>query len=183
MVCVHRARRDGESDGTRELTAGFGLDAAHPLVEVVYAKDSGTIDYVQLNTGATGTLEFHSRPYALDDHSKPNPNGVHTYAIAAGSPILRDGQPLSLQWVQNIGPATELFDALMYTYAPDAPSTQTDCVTPGLCMAMLNVVGGDGVAFGARPLGLYFHAPPNPGIGWNTITPDFLYAFAHRSGT
>src|SRR5262249_22968588 len=100
--------------------------------------------------------------------------GQHTYSIAVGEPIRRDGAAWALDW-DNIKPqATEMYDALMYTFAPELKGDQNDCKGAQTCRA---IVQGDVGGFGARPLGIYFIVPnvhlPQPAAS----TPNQIYAF------
>jgi hypothetical protein len=169
---------------------GWGVAPNYQVV-VEYDKTSRKIDFFQLNAGYQGTLDFKSRPTSLTDPSKPNPFGQHTYQIGVDRPILRDGAPMLLTW-RSCGSsdgtdsadcldkqATELFDALMFTFAPELPSTQGNCRAEQVCLAR-NFGGGEGV-IGARPLGMYFHIPniavPQPAAS----TPDYLYGFVVKT--
>lgn len=154
-------------------------------VQTEYLINNNTIDFMQLNQGYRGTLDFAARPTDINDPTKPNPFGTgpggkpHTYKIGVGVPVLRDGQVWPLDWSNNganfAKQATEMFDALMYTYAPELTSTQTDCSAAQSCLA--RPTGGGTAVFGARPLGIYMFIPsittPQPGPS----TPSYLYAF------
>jgi hypothetical protein len=158
-----------EQDGLQ--TAGWGVAPNYQVV-VEYDKTTRKIDFYQLNVGYKGTLDFASRPTALDDPSKPNPFGRHTYSIGVGRSVLRDGQPWALNW-QNIDPqATEMFDALMFTFAPELKSTQKSCKAEGTCLARSDAE--DGAIFGARPLGIYLHVSD---VAGSPSSPDYLYGF------
>lgn len=166
------------------LTASWG-DANE--VTVSYKLSNNTIESFQLNQGFRGQLKFKSRPTDIDDPNKPNPYGVHEYAIGVGTPVLRDGKIYELNWKKRCDPttpdvldcwekqATEMFDAIMYTFAPDLPSTQKSCITAQTCLAK-TFSTGDAV-FGVRPLGIYLYVPtvlvPQPGPS----TPSYLYGF------
>src|SRR5262249_55714658 len=133
-------------------------------VRVKYLISNNIIDEVDLNPGFEGVLEFESRP---DDESQrlfghTNKFGAgHKYQIKIGQTVKRDGQDYLLDWSSTaslIAWATELYDGLMWTYAPTLPSTQDDCKSTQLCRAIAD--NGDGTAgFGARPLGIYFAVP------------------------
>jgi hypothetical protein len=162
------------ADSTVE-TKGWGV-APNYQVQLEYNKSTRAVDMWQINAGYKGTLDFKSRPHALGDPSKPNPFGQHTYSVGVDRPILRDGQPFVINWqnrAQLDAQSTELFDALMFTFAPQLPSTQASCKTNQLCRAISN--NGDGTAgFGARPLGVYLNIPDPINAG---STPNFLYGF------
>lgn len=128
---------------------------------------AGKIDFIQLREGYKGTLELKSRA----DGSAPNPFGQHTYSIGVGRPIERDGAPWAFD-LTNQAHATELFDAMMATYAPDLPSTQGNCVADATCVARKFADGG--AFFGARPLSMYFHVADATNA---PSTPDYFYAF------
>src|SRR5262249_5619267 len=124
-------------------------------IKVGYLKADKKINYFQLSAGYRGSLDFSSRATSLDDPSKPNPFGVHKYSIGVGRPILRDGAPWQLNWQDFDKQSTEIFDALMATYAPELKSTQKSCKKEGSCLARA-IENNEGV-FGVRPLGIYFH--------------------------
>ena len=119
-------------------------------IEVTYKLSNNTIDFIQLNQGYRGTLDFESRP---DAPGAPNPFGKHTYSIGVGVPVRRDGQPWEIKWSSPTWnkQATELYDALMYTFSPTLPGDQVDCIKAATCLA--RQVGGDPreVAATARP--------------------------------
>ena len=52
---------------------------------------------------------------------------------------------------------TELFDAMMSTFAPELPSDDVNCRASGACRLLSDGVGGGG--FGARNIGFYIHIP------------------------
>ena len=166
------------SDDTVE-TKGWGIAPNYQL-QLMYNKTTRAVEQWQVFAGYKGTLDFASRPSALGDPSKPNPFGQHTYSIGVDRPILRDGQPFVINWNdfhQLDDQATELFDAIMYTFAPELPSTQSHCKTAGLCRAIGN--NGDGTAgFGVRPLSVYIIVPDPTGA---PSTPNSLYGFAVKS--
>jgi hypothetical protein len=165
---------DPISEDEETVTAGWG-SAPDFAVTVEYNKATHQIDFFQLNAGYMGTLEFASRPSALGDPTKPNPSGQHRYSIGVGRPILRDGQPWELDWKNIDVQATEMFDALMFTYAAELPSTQTSCRAQGSCLARA-IDGSQGV-FGVRPLGIYLYVPnvtaPQPAAS----TPGYMYGY------
>jgi hypothetical protein len=180
---------DVKSDQDPSVTtamAGWGLSPNFSLT-VEYDKTTRKIDFFQLNDGYKGALEFASRPTALGDPSKPNPFGQHHYSVGIGRQILRDGQPWQLNWFTSCSESTadcwdkqstELFDALMFTFAPELPSTQTSCKAAQTCLASTFVENDMRPAvFGARPLGIYFHVP-NAVVGQlEASTPDYVYGF------
>lgn len=133
-------------------------------------RESNKIDFIQLNRGYRGTLEFRSRA----DGPRPNPFGQHTYSLGLDRPLQRDGQTWAFDW-SNAKQATELFDAMMATFAPDLPSTQDDCTVDGSCVARMGPPGE--AYFGARPLGFYFHVPDASGTQPAPSTPDFVYEY------
>lgn len=167
----------GEDDTS--VSAAWGISQGEQ-VQIEYDKTTHVVDFFQLNPGYEGKLDFKSRPTALGDASKPNPFGQHTYSIGVSTPILRDGKPWGLSWSDASAwdsQSTELFDALMYTFAPELKSTQTSCNNTQLCLA--RPIGGDNQAvFGARPLGIYFHVPDFQKAPSN---PDYIYGFAIKN--
>jgi len=82
--------------------------------------------YLGFQIGYTGKIEFKSR------------DGLHSYVMALGSHIKKDGSNYTITWDQN--PQTgqgvwcnELTDALFATFAPGFPP-ETDCLTSGHCV-------------------------------------------------
>jgi hypothetical protein len=173
------------TEAEEKVTAGWGTAPDYP-VTVDYLKSTHRIDGFTVNRGYRGTLDFASRPSALGDPSKPNPYGQHRYSIGVGRPVLRDGATWELNWRKACADdrdtscwqkqATEMFDALMYTFAPELPSTQDSCTRQLSCLARAITDGGEGV-FGARPLGIYFAVnnadAPQPAPS----TPDLIYGY------
>jgi hypothetical protein len=171
---------------TTTLQAGWGVNGNN-VVQVDYNKVSRKIEAYQIHEGYRGTLDFASRPTSLSDPSKPNPFGSHRYSIGIGRPVLRDGQTWELNWKKACDPtrpdimdcwekqATEMLDALLYTFAPDLPSTQESCIREQTCLARSYSTGE--AVFGARPLGIYFYVPsvlvPQPAPS----TPGYIYGF------
>jgi hypothetical protein len=172
------------SGSDSSLTAAWG-DANE--VQVDYKLSNNTVESYVLNQGFRGTLDFASRPSDIDNATKPNPFGQHKYSIGVGRPVLRDGQTWELNWKKACDPArpdimdcwekqaTEMFDALMYTYAPDLKSTQTSCIKAQTCLAKTYSTGE--AVFGVRPLGVYMYVPtvlvPQP----QPSTPGYMYGF------
>lgn len=181
---VERVHCQSTSLGGDETTntVGWGLGSNLP-VTITYDKTTRMVDSFMLRDGFRGSLEFHSRPTDLRDPTKPNPFGVHTYSIGVGRPVLRDGQAWELRWKKPCAPGAadcwdkqtaEMFDALMYTFAPELPSTQESCIDKQLCIAKA-FSAGDGV-FGVRPLGIYFYVP-DVTTPSNASTPSYFYGF------
>lgn len=170
------------------LQAGWG-DANE--VAVLYKIATNAIDTWYLNPGYTGKLKFKSRPTNLKDPSKPNPRGQHTYEIGVNVPIVRDGKNYPINWTQTCTTptsdegtdteecfekqATELFDAMMYTFDPGLPSTQKSCVEAQTCLAKFFP---DGEAIiGVRPLGIYIDIGSYFLQQPAASTPRYLYGF------
>ncbi len=172
---------DPITESEQSATVGWGNAPNHEVV-VTYDKSTHRMTSFKLNAGYRGTIDFVSRPSALGDSTKPNPFGSHRYTIAVGAPILRDGLPFPLDWKASCAGAsppacfekraTELFDALMYTFAPGLPSTQGSCVAEGMCVAKSDATGGG--VFGARPLEIYLHVPRVDADEPAASTPIFL---------
>lgn len=155
------------TDGEGSLYASWG-DAGELMVG--YNLSNHKINFVQINQGYKGKLEFRSRPGSRF--------GQHTYAIGVGVPVTRDGKIFEIPWTnpaQLDEVATELYDAMMYTYAPDLPGDDVNCRASAACRAQGDGTGGGG--FGARNIGMYLHVPsihkPQP----IPSTPDYLYLF------
>jgi hypothetical protein len=170
----------GEDKNPTLVMAGWGVAPSYQVV-VEYDKNTKKVDFFQLNSGYKGTLDFASRPTALGDPSKPNPFGQHHYSIGVDHPVLRDGQPWLFDWNVANGwdqQATEMFDALMFTFAPELPSTQNSCIKAQTCLA--RVVDGNTAIFGARPLGIYMHVADVTAPQPAPSTPDYIYGFAFK---
>jgi hypothetical protein len=160
----------GSDGNTYPVEAGF--DASHKL------------GFIALNQPYTGGIDFKSRPGGAF--------GDHTYAMRLGTPILRDGQPFVLDWNDSAHlavTATELSDALVFTFAPELPPVASDCVASHRCFVDITSEtkedDGGGV-IGARDVSFYVHVPTaqitaHPGPS----APDYFYIFpkaAHLSG-
>ncbi len=164
------------TDGLGSVYAQWG-DAGE--VQVGYSLVNMKINFVQINQGYRGpkgdgySIEFKSRP-----PEKGGKFGNHTYKMGVGKVILRDDKNFELPWedgakLDQVG--TELFDSMMYTFAPDLPSDDVNCRASGQCRLLPDGVGGGG--FGARNIGFYIHVPsiskPQP----IPSTPDYFYLF------
>jgi hypothetical protein len=165
--------------------AAWGL-SANPIFEVDFDTATRRVKNWALNAGYQGTIDFRSRPHSLDYPGDGNPFGTHTYSIGLGRSILRDGQPWTLAWNQSCTPdsvgdcwqrqLTELYDGMLFTFAPELPSTQGNCVAEQKCLGS-KAVGNIGI-FGARPLGTYIvigdleNAPS---------TPQYFYGFFSKN--
>jgi hypothetical protein len=172
--------------GDPELAgAGWGL-ASNPMFEVDYDEVTHRVRNWTINAGYQGAIEFESRPRALGNPSSANPFGAHKYSIGLGRSILRDGQPWTLAWNQSCTPTstgdcwqlqlTELYDAMMYTFAPELPSTQGNCVAEQKCLGS-KAAGGLGL-FGVRPLGTYVVIGD---VAAAPSTPAFFYGFVMKN--
>jgi hypothetical protein len=161
------------TDGQGSVYASWG-DAGE--LQVGYSLVNHKINFVQINQGYRGpkgdgySIEFKSRPTG----KWPN----HTYKMGVGKPIQRDDKNFELLWEDGAKldqQGTELFDAMMYTFAPDLPSDDVNCRASGACRLLPDGVGGGG--FGARNIGFYIHVPsiskPQP----IPSTPDYFYLF------
>lgn len=142
-----------------ELTLGYDIKTRKIVSWVV-------------SEGYRGTIAFKSRPSALGDPSAPNPFGQHTYSLSVGVGAQRDGAP----WALDVeGNSAELFDAMMFTFSPDQPSTQVSCIDEGSCLA--RVFATNNAIFGARALGMYLYindaTAPEPARS----TPSMFYGF------
>jgi hypothetical protein len=159
-----------------ETTTTVSWGAAQEVV-IGYSKTTKQLDNFQLNAGYRGTMDFKSRATALGDPTKPNPYGDHTYSIGVGRPILRDGQTFELNWSAPTWEkqATELFDAVMATFAPELQSTQESCIKAQTCLAKKFSTGE--AIFGVRPLGIYLYVPDGAAPQPAASTPGYLYGF------
>lgn len=146
-------------------------DAGEVLVG--YDINNHKVNFVQLNAGYKGTIKFESRPGTRFSADK-----IHKYEMGIGRQILRDGQPFQLNWEDSVKVAeegTELYDAMMWTFAPELPSDTVNCRKSAKCRLAPDGAGGGG--FGARGVGFYIHIPsltkPQP----VPSTPDYMYVF------
>lgn len=184
-LCQSKARK---VDDPEALGAAWG-DSNE--VEVDYSIANNSITNWQLNNGYRGTLDFKSRKHGLnengfEDETKANPFGEHTYSIAIGLQILKDGRPHEIDWNTecdgNSTPQskcwqvqlTEFYDGLMATFDPGLPSTQANCVAEQKCLGAQDP-SGPGL-FGVRPLGVYF-VVPNWRVQPTGSTPQYFYGF------
>jgi hypothetical protein len=156
-----------------KLDAQWG-DAGEVFVHYYIA--TNIINQVELRQGYTGKMNFKSRP---DDDSQkrfghPNPFGQHSYTWGVGDVVRRDGNPWLLNWTDFPKQATEMFDALMATFAPDLDGNQDDCTVAQTCLA--SATNGEAY-FGARPLGVYLHIPNTAAPQPTPSTPDEIYAY------
>lgn len=164
---------DSLGQGSGTLVNSWG-DAGEVVVE--YNINNLKLSFVSMNTGYKGAIEFKSRP-----GSRFSQDGEHSYVGVVGKPIMRDGKRVEFSWA-NSGPDqvkddalfTELYDALMYTFAPELPSDENNCRTSAKCLA--RQVGNGEAVFGARGVGFYYHfsyIDKEP----NRYQPDYFYIF------
>ncbi len=167
------------SCGSGSGVCGFQTWGDNGEVSFSYNLSTHIVDQMQLNLGYTGHITFKDR------------SGTHTYSAAIGDVWRKDGQPFLIPWADTTpGPsgvssrnqvATELYNAMMFTFGPKAgipwPTTadSADCKADRGCL--LSSDGGDGnTYFGVRPLAIYFQTPtgtPQPVIS----TPRSVYNF------
>jgi hypothetical protein len=173
VLCQATELGSDKESGT--TTVGWGQAAGAPnAFTATYNNQTKKLESWQLNSGYRGKLDFESRPSTA---TKANPFGHHTYSIGIGTPVLRDGKPWNLVWS---GPdwdrqATELYDALMYTYAPEMQGDQVSCIASQTCLARAFATG-EGV-FGVRPLGVYLYVPDTHAAQPAASSPEYLYGF------
>jgi hypothetical protein len=178
------------TDGEGSLYASWG-DSGE--VQVGYNLSNHKLNIIYLSQGYKGTMEFKSHPCdaGWSDAEKQQkcpfsmdlPAGQsHTYKFAVGKQIEKDGQPFILHWPQAGGTqtqldkdGTELFDAAMYTFAPELPTDNVNCRASGACRLLPDGVGGGG--WGARNLGFYLHFPSIYKAQPVPSTPDYFYLF------
>jgi hypothetical protein len=167
-----------EADGDVGVTFGPADSSA---VQITYDNATKKLNQFTLNVGYKGSLDFASRPNSLSDPAQPNPFGSHTYSIGIGRPILRDGAPWELDWTKACGEgvtdcwekqSAEIYDALMYTFAPEVLSTQESCIANQTCLAKAYDNGS--AIFGARPLRIYFYVA---NVAASANTPEMIYGF------
>jgi hypothetical protein len=163
----------GADDTTTTVAWGSAIGMPGAFT-ATYNTQTRHIESYQLGDGYKGTLDFKSRPGTA---TSPNPFGDHTYSIGVGTTVLRDGQPYELLW-SGAGwerQATELYDALMYTFAPEQQGDQQSCIASATCLARAFATG-DGV-FGVRPLGIYLYVQDVHAKQPAASTPSYLYGF------
>src|SRR5262249_35735267 len=66
--------------GTDDVNESVGW-GPNQEVTAEYNTQTRKLNFIQLNAGYTGTLDFKSRATSLTDPTKPNPFGQHTYSI------------------------------------------------------------------------------------------------------
>jgi hypothetical protein len=188
-LCQSKARK---IDDPEMLGAAWG-DGNE--VEVEYSIATNTVVNWQLNPGYRGTLDFKSRETRLLDNGfadtstdaeNKNPFGKHTFSISIGNQMLKDGRPHEIHWLTDCTPTsqpgdacwqielTEMYDALMSTYAPELQSTQANCVAEQRCLG--SKYASNIAVFGVRPLGMYM-VVPNFRQQPAASTPSYFYGF------
>jgi hypothetical protein len=163
--------------GTQLGVDGNRVEVSWGPKDEIYAEYDATthkMNLIEVSGGYEGKIAFKSRPTSVTDPTKPNPFGTHTYSVGVGSPIQRDGADWELDWKDFDKQSTELFDALMFTFAPDQPSVQDSCHSAQACMITGAAAGADR-AFGARPIRTYFRV--SDGAQPGASTPRALYTF------
>jgi hypothetical protein len=175
------------TDGEGSLYSQWG-DAGE--VQVGYNLSNHKINLIWMLPGYKGGIDFASAPCdaawsdaektAKCPFSKDLPAGqAHKFHSELGKFIQKDGANFKFEWdkgaaVYNIQ-ATELFDALMYTFAPELPRDNVNCALSGQCRALPS--GDDTAVFGARNLGFYFHFPSVTKSDATRSSPDYFYLF------
>jgi hypothetical protein len=101
-------------------------------MRIVWNVATRVVDQVQLRPGYTGVLVTNAYP----DHT----GAMHSYTLAIGDVIRRDGIPFKIQWADAQTRAvqlTDIFNATMATYAPaaGAPFDTATCVSDTNCTA------------------------------------------------
>ena len=167
---------DAQGSDDNSYFSSWG-DAGEVLVG--YSQVTHKIDFVQINQGYKGKIKFESRP-----GSPFSADGIHKYEVGVSSQIQKDGQKFQWDWATAPSPgqlsarikqATELYDALMYTFGPELQSETTDCKAAGKCLLITDTNGGG--IFGARGVGFYIHLPSVTKGPELSSTPDYLYSF------
>jgi hypothetical protein len=162
----------GKDDTGTTVEWGSAIGAEGAFM-ATYDNQTHMITSWQANQGYKGSIDFKSRPGTA---GKPNPFGDHTYSIGVGRMVLRDGEAWQLAWT---GPewdrqATEMYDAMMYTFAPEMQGEQVSCIAAQTCLA--KALATDGI-FGVRPLGVYLHVADAHAKQPASSTTDYLYGF------
>jgi hypothetical protein len=144
-------------------------------VNMGFLKDTHKINFIQFNKGYEGKIEFHSRANS--------PFGNHAYSMQVGTPVLRDGAALAIDWNAPAAVGTELFDALMATFAPDLPGETTNCRTTHRCLLTTfdNDDGTKSGVFGARDVHFYIYVPI-ASDSTSANTPSYFYMFPEKPG-
>ncbi len=137
------------------------------------------VDQMTLTLGYQGTMTATSDVNATVCGGM---QGKHTYVIKVGDVIKKDGQPFLIDWNDSSKRGceiTEVFNAMMYTFAPQAGipyAPSKDCSKDGNCL-VFNAQGQ--TIFGVRPLAIYFQGNsgvPQPGLS----TPTQIYNFSTK---
>jgi hypothetical protein len=152
---------------------GWGGDGA-PLY-VGFDHTSGLANFIQFFKGYTGSVDFKSR------------DGAHTFSAKIGEPVMKDGQPVALDFAGNPGPAgTEIVDALVATFAPSLTPVGDDCRATQRCLLRtLPGVGDDdnttiGV-LGSRDVHFYI-VMPGTGDQPGASAATYFYMFPEKEG-
>ncbi len=105
----------GDSQGADGIDSFYASWGDAQEVTVGYSVTTHKINYVNVGQGYKGKLKFESRP-----GSPFSADGIHHYEVGVGSQILKDGQKFQWDWAATrVKQATELYDALMYSYGPE----------------------------------------------------------------
>jgi hypothetical protein len=140
-------------------------------VVVEYNLNTQKIEFVRMLGGYTGKVTAKSSPTSRFSKDK-----IHEYVFQVNQPVRRDGEVFQFNWEDNVKVAeagTELFSALMYTFAPDLPRNEDNCVAAGQCLS--RAVGEGEAVFGARGIGFYVHVQSIVAPGAGPSTPDYFY--------
>ena len=86
-------------------------------------------------------LRFIVRPGYRGVLTAKSPDGKHTYGFPVNAQMQKDGAPFTLDWTGDngknfVGPADDIFRALMFTFAPGLPLDRdgVTCLDTGKCI-------------------------------------------------
>jgi hypothetical protein len=166
-LCAGKLVPDSDPSSTEDSYAWGEGD--NPPLSASFDKTTHKMTAIAFGTGYTGGIDFKSR--------EGGAFGAHTYSAKPGGQILRDGQPLTLDWADQVAldkAGTELFDALVATFAPTLPGETVNCRTSQHCL-LTKLDTGEAI-FGARDVHFYFHFAPGatPAAAPQANT-DYLY--------
>jgi hypothetical protein len=170
--CAGTAPSQGD-DGDDYIAWGNAAPGTDGPVELGFDHTTHRANVITFNAGYEGSVDFQSRPGGNF--------GTHTYSIKVGSPILRDGIPFVIDW-SNSATATELNDALAFTFAPALNPDDIDCKKSQRCMFAVTDDEPNAGIYGSRDVHLYVHVPLPAASPATATVPDYLYMFPEVVG-
>ena len=172
-LCQAQNLGQGNSSGQvgGSLVAGFG-NANEFSME--WAVPTHRAYYLDLNLGYVGHMTWN--------YMTPTDGKVHTYDVALGSPILKDGANYPIDWTdgaKSAQEADEIYRGIASTFAPDIYDNAPVGITladTGTGFVSPNVGGGQG-EIGMRPVSFYIVFYPNTLGAAEGFTVEEMYAY------